>query len=187
MKDWKKVVLGSAVAVCLISTIIGIFSLVGVVQMAFLKIRVSGAGVFVGDVFQRDIQTISTCALIICAACVAVLVLCGVFLFWRDNAKPRMKKAATVLIIVIAAIAVASIIASFCMSERFSPFNMYYPDDVDYNDFVFYQSYLSAALTAFVPLLIGAVLLICCRFCKGKKHEEKPNVNAEEEVEEKVE
>lgn len=33
MNDWKKAVVGSAFAFCLISAFVGIFSLIGVVQM----------------------------------------------------------------------------------------------------------------------------------------------------------
>ena len=180
MKDWKKAVLGSAIAFCLILAILGIFSLVGVVQMTVLKIRVRNVGEFVDETFQREIQIASFCALALCVVCVITLVFCAVGLFWSENTRLSIKRAAMVCTIVIAVVSVAFIITALCLRNKIPPYNDSYPDSIEYNDFLYHQSLLSAVFSSFVPLLIGVVLLLGYLFCKSKKHEEVTAVHTED-------
>lgn len=95
MNDWKKAVVGSAFAFCLISAFVGIFSLIGVVQMMHYDLIAGGARVSPHGDFLTDMQILSAVSLAVLVVCAGGL-LC--YRFFTDRAskatsgKPKRRK-----------------------------------------------------------------------------------------------
>ena len=79
----EKTVVGSAFAFCLISAFVGIFSLIGVVQMMHYDLIAGGARVSLHGDFLTDTQILSAVSLAVLVVC-TVCLLC--YRFFTDRA-----------------------------------------------------------------------------------------------------
>ncbi|MBO4284503.1 MAG: hypothetical protein J5958_07785 [Clostridia bacterium] len=164
MNDWKKAVVGSALAFCFISAFVGIFSQISVVQMTQYDLVANGARVSAYGDFLKDIQILSTVSLAVLVVCAVGFVFCFFHLFWNEEAKEKIKKIAVILSLLIAVFSLALIVATFLMPTRLEAYNSYYSTSVSYYNFTYYQACLSGVLSGFLPVLFGAGVLLCYRF-----------------------
>jgi len=165
MNDWKKAVVGSALAFCFISAFVGIFSLIGVVQMMHYDLIAGNALVSPQGDFLTDMQIFSAVSLAVLVVCTVGFVFCFLHLFWNADAKKKMKKIAMISSLLIVVFSLALIVAAFLMPTRLdTSFNTYHPTAVSYDSFTYYQSCLSGVLSGFLPVFFGAGGLLCYRF-----------------------
>ncbi|MDE7439262.1 MAG: hypothetical protein K2N23_01960 [Clostridia bacterium] len=179
MKDWKKAVIWALVGFCLIIVVMGIFELSSFLQMALTRNSSIGIGKNV-----RNFYTYVTISALVCAVCVALIVVMAVF-FAKNNERDTCKLILAFLIIALV-ISLFFVVFSFCTlsifkGKEFHSFNSY--EEIYYDNFIYYQTYLSAMLSTFVPLLIagGLVLGYLIYGLKSKKSEEISD-KAEEDV-----
>lgn len=180
MKDWKKAVLWALVGFCMISAVVGVFNIVSFLQMETLDITT----LYVEETrpFYLSVTSISLLCAMTCIAFVIVTVV-----FFAKNAEGAKKKLINGFLIAVVTASAFFIVFAFCTQfvlsvEDFNAFNEY--NEMYYSDFVNYQSYLSAMLSTFLPLLIaGGILLGYMRYLFKTKNSEATE-KAEEGVQE---
>lgn len=167
MKDIKRTVLWVLVGVCMISVLVGIFNLIAFLQMSTTKITQVGI-----DEAESTFFMANTLAAILCTIAGVAFVFVAIMKFLKNsvNEKPNLILG---LLIAALAICVVFIVYSFIMpailkagNDTFDSFNSY--DKIYYSTFLHYQTYLSAVLSAFLPLFIAAGLVLGNVICRIK-------------------
>ena len=161
MKDWKKIVLGSFIAICLFFAFMGIFSFITSYQTFTSDIRISGYGPIISSKYQEILLKDTKTGLIwFIISLIAFSGICLTPLFIEKN-NVIFKAITIALAIFVAVVCLYLIIKAFDDKSLIPPFNSFYKEDIDYYNFTFYQTYLNTIISGFVPLLIGSVLYLC--------------------------
>lgn len=161
-----KTTLFVTVAVCLLLSLMGLADLFAFQQTTETEIRISGLGLMVSTELSEKFADVSGKTI--------VTVFIGLFLFALNALhllKILMKKEKTVKTVnlVVSAVCTAALIAviiigaiaicqSFDLINELPPYNKSYPASKDYYDYMYLQSYQSAAFSIFLPLMIASVL-----------------------------
>ena len=173
MKDVKKTVLWVLVGFCMISVIAGLFSLFAFLQMATMDIDSIGLGKA-----EEKFFTASTAVAVVCAvACVAFIIYTAIQ-FLKNN-QPEKSKLVSAFLIVTIILSAVFIVYPFLTPSIFKLDNdtfMAYKTDfftgktdiLYYSTFLHYQTYLSAILSTFIPLLISSGLILGTVICRKK-------------------
>ena len=157
MKDWKKSVLWTLVGFCAISVIIGIFNLFSFLQTESTDITSIGI-----EKTARDFYIGITVAAIACTVVAVALIVTTVIYFAKNKECDKRKFIFNSMITIIVVSAVFVVFA-FCTqyvlkADTFEAFGdesgRFY-----YNDYYHYQTYLSAMLSTFLPLLIAGGII----------------------------
>lgn len=167
MQDVKKTVLWVLVGFCMISVLVGIFNLIAFLQMSTTKISQISLEDAESTFFMAN-----TLAAILCAILCVVLVLIASMKFLKNgvSAKPKFILG---LLIVALVICVLFIVYPFLTPtilkagndtfDSFSGSGYFF-----YGTFSYYQSYLSATLSTFIPLFIATGLVLGNVICRIK-------------------
>ncbi|MCH5154255.1 MAG: hypothetical protein J1F71_03490 [Clostridiales bacterium] len=156
MKDWKKAVLWTLVGFCMISVIVSIFGLVAFLQMAATEI----SSIFIVE-SERSLFVISG-ALAVVFAVVCVVLIAVVIMFIAKGKQLHSLKLMIVFLVVTFVISLFFTIFAFCTVPILEKdnINLYRYTVFFYGTFVHCQSYLSAVLSTFVPLMIADGILL---------------------------
>lgn len=157
MKDWKKAVLWVLVGYCIISVAAGIFGIISFVQMAELHISNLGMSDAARTIFADN----SAWALALSIVCVVLIAIAIALSAKCKNAKYTIPIIA--ILIAIFAISLFFVIYSYCTLPALedATSNRNAKDTTfAYTTFVHYQTYLSAMLSTFLPLLIADGLIL---------------------------
>ena len=167
MKDVKRTVLWVLVGFCVISAFFGIFNLFASLQM--LTTKISQLGIWGNG---KTCLMGSTIAALVCAIlCLVAVVLATVFFIKSKHSK--MNVLILILIIATAVISVFFTVYPFliptilkAIDDKHNP--LYYEGTLSYSIFVHYQTYLSAALSTFLPMLVSSGLVLGNVICRAK-------------------
>lgn len=176
MKDVKRTVLWVLVGFCIISVLVGIFNLFAFLQMSTTKITQVGI-----DEEESTFFMANTLAAILCAILCVALVFVAIMKVLKNGGSEKPK---FILGILIAALVISVLFVVYPFltptilkagNDTFDSFNDY--GYFYYSTFAHYQSYLSAALSTFIPLFIAAGLVfgnVICRINFQKPEETQP-------------
>ena len=167
MKDVKRTVLWVLVGFCMISVLAGVFNLIAFLQMVTNNISSLSTA---GDK-EEIFFTASTIAAILCAIISIAFVFVAIMKLLNNSGSEKSKFIFGLLIAALA-ICVLFIAYSFLtltiLKAGNDVFEVVYNDYLNYSAFVHYQSYLSAALSTFIPLFIAAALVLGNVVCRMK-------------------
>ena len=161
MKDWKKIVLGSFIAICLFFAFMGIFNFITSYQTFTSEIRIPGYGSIISSEYQKTLLKDTKTGLIwFITSLIAFSGICLTPLF-IEKRNIIFKAITSVLAIFVAVVCLYLIIKALDAKSLIPPYSPQYEEAIDYYDFTFYQTYLNTIISGFVPLLIGSVLYLC--------------------------
>ncbi len=181
MKDWKKAVLWTLVGFCMISAVASVFSIISLIQMLTLDLTSRNI-----NEEARQVYLGLTSAELVCAiACISFIVVTAVFFAKkREGDKKKLTFGFLIATVVIsAALIVFAFFTLFVFKhKKFGVFGSWSNGSVSSTHFVYYQTYLSAMLSTFLPLLIaGGIILGYLIY--GAKKQKSAEVAAETEEE----
>ena len=180
MKDVKKTVLWVLVGFCMISVLVGIFNLIAFLQMVTNNIYSLSSA----DGKEEIFYTASTIVAMLCAILSVAFVFIASMKFLKNGGSEKPKFILGLLIAALA-ISVLLIVYSFLTLTIIKVGDgvlcELYEGYLDYAIFVHYQTYLSAALSTFIPLFVAAGLVLGNVICRMKfqKPEEVEHTEAE--------
>lgn len=178
MKDWKKAALWVLVGFCLVSVIGSIFSLGAFLQMESTEIE----NFLVRDELKDFFIDITTWTLVGAIVCVALIVVATIYSAKSKNLKLLILVLVTLIVTFV--ISIFFIVFSYCIlpylklyNETFRAFygsTSPYPSKIYYmyyRAFYHYESYLSTAVSVFLPLLIASGLIFGYLIYKAKQQQ----------------
>ena len=172
MKDWKKAVLWVLVGFCLVSVIGSIFSLGAYLQTVSIGV----------DNLQNNDKTtsffidITTWTLVSTIICFALIVVATIYS--AKSKKLKLLKLVLVALGITFVISIFFIVFSYCIPAYLKFYNRTFVafcmnnntvNYMYYSVFFHYQSYLSTAVSIFLPILIAGGLIFGYLLCKAKQ------------------
>lgn len=176
MKNVKKAVFWVLIGFCIISVISSLLSLFSFLQMTTFKIK----NLEISDTMRSFFKNNTITALILGIVGVVLVAVLGVLLTIDKGDKITKYIIAAILIVAIISISIYFIVHAFYTpsifkgdNDKFESFDKTFNKNENtytwwfkYPSFVNYQSYLSAVVSTFLPLLIIAGLMAGSLICK---------------------
>lgn len=169
MKDWKKAVLWVVVGFCLVSVLGSIFSLGAFLQMASINIY----NLSIGNKLKSFFIDVTTWTLV--GAVVSVALIVTATIYSATSKKLKLLGLILAVLIITFVISIFFIVFSYCIlpyidyyNNRYYAFSSSY-HQMYYESFFHFQSYLSATVSLFFPMLIAGGLIFGYLICKAKQ------------------
>ena len=171
MKDWVKTTLWVIIGFCMVSALAGIFQLFAFLQVSGQRVQ----GLWISDE-TMSFFTVNTAVTVACAVAAVALI---VFVIVELAKGSRNKKLIIAILAVVLVIAIFFAVYPFMTMEMLKneKYESFRDDGAMYTeDYSHCESFLSAALSTFLPILISAGTALGYFLFNAKK----PNATATE-------